>query len=38
VSGNNIVIDESTVDFKHKIIFETKNPKKYQSGASDYLH
>jgi hypothetical protein len=27
VSGKNIVRDESTVEFKHKIIFETYNPK-----------
>jgi hypothetical protein len=27
VPGKNIVIDESTVEFKHKIIFETYNPK-----------
>jgi hypothetical protein len=28
VSGKNIVIDESTVGFKWKIILETYNPKK----------
>jgi hypothetical protein len=27
VPGKNIVIDESTVEFKHKIIFEIYNPK-----------
>jgi hypothetical protein len=36
--GKNIVIDKSTVEFKHKIIFETYNPKNQQSGAADYLH
>jgi hypothetical protein len=38
VPGKNIVIDESAVEFKHKIIFETYNPKKQRSGVSDYLH
>jgi hypothetical protein len=39
VPGKNIVIDESTVEFKHKIIFEIYNrKKKQQSGVSDYLH
>jgi hypothetical protein len=33
--GKNIVIDESTVAFKHKIIFKTYNPKNQRSGASD---
>jgi hypothetical protein len=28
VPGKNIVIDESTVEFKHKIIFKIYNPKK----------
>jgi hypothetical protein len=28
VPSKNIVIDESTVEFKHKIIFKTSNPKK----------
>jgi hypothetical protein len=28
VPGKNIVIDESTVEFKHKIIFKIHNPKK----------
>jgi hypothetical protein len=27
VPGKDIVIDESTVGFKHKIIFQTYNPK-----------
>jgi hypothetical protein len=36
VPGKNIVIDESTVGFKLKIIFETYNPKrKHRSEASD---
>jgi hypothetical protein len=30
VPGKNIVIDESTVGFKRKIIFKTYNPKKKQ--------
>jgi hypothetical protein len=39
VSGRNIVIDDSIIGFKRKIIFETYNKKKNQrSGASDYLH
>jgi hypothetical protein len=35
-----ILINESTVGFKHKIIFGTYNPKKkkQRSKASDYLH
>jgi hypothetical protein len=37
VPGKNIVIDESAVGFKHKIIFEMYNPKNQRSGASD-LH
>jgi hypothetical protein len=28
VPGKNVVVDESTVGFKRKIIFETYNPKK----------
>jgi hypothetical protein len=32
VPGKNIVIDESTVEFKHKIIFETYNPKKKKTN------
>jgi hypothetical protein len=28
VPGENIVIDESTVESKHKLIFKTYNPKK----------
>jgi hypothetical protein len=36
VPGKNIALDQSTVGFKHKIIFKTYNPKKkQQSGASD---
>jgi hypothetical protein len=38
VPGKNIVLDESTVEFKHKIISETYNPKTQRSGVSDYLH
>jgi hypothetical protein len=32
VPGKNIVINESTVGFKHKIIFETYNPKPNEAG------
>jgi hypothetical protein len=41
VGGKNIAVDESTVGFKHEVIFETYNPKKkkqQQSGESDYLY
>jgi hypothetical protein len=38
VPGKNIAIDELTVWFNGKIIFEIYNPKYQRSGASDYLH
>jgi hypothetical protein len=38
VPVKNIAIDESAVEFKHRIIFKTLIQKNQQSGASDYLY